>query len=72
MVEVQCKHCGVRSHVMTSGRYNCFSCKIENYFHILKPGLFWTFCKQCKAWIGHEKYLTSIECLKCGEVLITL
>ena len=57
---------------MTSGKHSCYSCKIVNYFDALKPGLFWTLCKQCKIWVGHEKYLTSIECHKCGDILFTL
>jgi len=72
MVEVQCKYCGGKSHVMTSGQYNCCHCNIPSYFDTLKPGLFWTLCKPCHYWIGHEKYKTSIECHKCGDILITL
>ena len=43
-------------------------CKKKMRYDSLKPHL----CEPCKTWIGHEKYMTSIECHKCGQVMKTI
>lgn len=68
----RCKSCGENNMLNGTGTYDCLSCKQRQYFDPNRPNLYWTRCKSCKVWLGHEKYMTSIECSYCGNILDTL
>ena len=68
MIDVSCQHCGEQNKCIPTGNiyYRCWNCKNDCFYREDRPNLFYTKCNPCKLWIGHEKYMTSIDCHYCG------
>ena len=75
-VAINCQHCAHEMTVTfkTTPGFQCIcnGCNKMIWHDIKLPHLYWTLCEPCKFWVGHEKYMTSIECHKCGQVLKTI